>query len=112
MSDPVPGCQLCVCHDSDVILTNAQVPKYQKLTAVLYDEDYGGDDEVSHSPASPFPPSTAFDACAGAASCGAELAAPVVSLPYVIVPMLCHCCGTDPMSALDPCLFNHQAAVA
>lgn len=25
-----------------------QVPKYQHITAVLYDEDYGGDDEVSH----------------------------------------------------------------
>jgi hypothetical protein len=24
-----------------------QVPKYQHITAVLYDEDYGGDDEVS-----------------------------------------------------------------
>jgi hypothetical protein len=59
-------------HSSHGGLTRAQVPKYQKLTAVLYDEDYGGDDEVIQFSCTSSFPFNSIDACVGNASFGLE----------------------------------------
>ena len=69
----------------------SQVPKYQKLTAVLYDEDYGGDDEVIQHFRISLVPSDNMDAC----GCDQLWSGSPRQLPYITAVMsVRQCCVT------------------
>jgi hypothetical protein len=109
------SCQPCA-HDvcprlSNDGLTHAQVPKYQKLTAVLYDEDYGGDDEVSQFCCISKLP---FDSILHRCGCSPALERRPLQLLYVGAALLCHRFGTGfldtPLSSLSRrCMSCHSS---